>query len=148
MCIEFYFDSGVTAWTRTKTNILVRQVETKAKKVRRECRKLNWHWSLSLRLKLAVWNFFWVKSNSDECPSNTNRPICCKCLEPVAASYGNTSNFFNHLHCKHPLVYAQIHDKKKSKRSKKGLSSKGAVQQTIEHIFSLVQKYDRKGKKW
>ena len=37
---------------------------------------------------------------------------------------------------------------KKSKRSKKGSSSKGANQQTIERAFSLAHKYNRKGKKW
>ena len=99
------------------------------------------------KTKLAVWNFFRVESDSDGRPSNTNKPICCKCLEPVAASYGNTSNLFNHLHRKHPLVYTRVHDKK-SKRNSKGSSSKGINQQTIEHTFGLSHKYDRKGKKW
>ena len=58
------------------------------------------------KTKSAVWNFFRVESDSDGHPSNTNKPICCKCLEPVAASYGNTSNLFNHFRLKHPLVYA------------------------------------------
>ena len=92
------------------------------------------------KTKSAVWNFFRVESDSDGCPSNTTKPICCKCLEPVAASYGNTSNLFNHLCRKHPLVYARVHDKK-SKRNSKGSSLKGINQQTIE-------KYDRMGKKW
>ena len=64
------------------------------------------------KTKLVVWNFFHVESDNDGCPSNTNKPICCKCLEPVTASYGNTSNIFNHLRCKHPLIYTQVHDKK------------------------------------
>ena len=85
---------------------------------------------------------------SDGSRSNTNKLICCKCLEPVAASYGNTSNLFNHLYRKHPLVYVQVHDKNISKRNKKGLSSKGADQQTIGQVFSLAQDYDQKGKKW
>ena len=63
------------------------------------------------KTKSAVWNFFLVESDSDGCPSNTNKLIWCKCFEPVAAIYGNTSNLFNHLRCKHPLVYAQVHDK-------------------------------------
>ena len=54
------------------------------------------------KTKSAVWNFFLVESDSDGRPSNTNKPICCKCFEPVAASYGNTSNLFNHLRRKHP----------------------------------------------
>ena len=100
------------------------------------------------KTKSAVWNFFRVESDSEGRPSNTNKPICCKCNEPVAASYGNTSNLFNHLRRKHPLVYARIHDKKKSKnRGYKGSSSKD-IQQTIEQTFSLSQKYDRNGKKW
>ena len=78
------------------------------------------------KTKLAAWNFFHIKRYNDGCPSNANKLICSKCLEPVAASYGNASNLFNYLGCKHPLVYAQVHDKKKSKRSKKVLSSKGA----------------------
>ena len=98
------------------------------------------------KTKSAVWNFFHVESDSDGCLSNTNKPICYKCMEPVAASYGNTSNLFNHLHHKHPLVYAQVYDKKKCK--KKASSSKGSGQQSIEHAFSLSQKYDRNGKKW
>ena len=99
------------------------------------------------KTKSAVWNFFLVESDSDD--SNTSKPICCKCFKPVAASYGNTSNLFNHLCRKHPLVYAQVHDKKKCKKKcSKALSSKGSDQQTIEHAFSLGQKYDRKGKKW
>ena len=93
------------------------------------------------KTKSAVWNFFCIESDSDGRPSNTNKPICCKCLEPVAASYGNTSNLFNHLRRKHPLVYARVHDRK-SKRNSKGSSSKGINQQTIEHAFSLSQKYD------
>ena len=99
------------------------------------------------KTKSAVWNFFRIESDSDGRPSNTNKPICCKCLEPVAASYGNTSNLFNHLFRKHPLVYARVHDNK-SKRNSKGSSLKGINQQTIEHPFSLFQKYDQKGKKW
>ena len=82
------------------------------------------------KTKSAVWNFFLIESDSDGRPSNTNKPICCKCLEPVAASYGNTSNLFNHLHHKHPLVYARVYDKK-SKRNSKGSSLKGINQQTI-----------------
>ena len=39
------------------------------------------------KTKSAVWNFFLVESNSDGCSSNTNKPICCKCFEPVTASY-------------------------------------------------------------
>lgn len=41
--------------------------------------------------KSVVWNFFHVESDSDGRLSNTNKPICCKCLEPVAASYGKTA---------------------------------------------------------
>ena len=67
-------------------------------------------------------------------------------MEPVAASYGNTSNLFNHLRRKHPLVYAQVYNKKKCK--KKVSSSKGSRQQSIKHTFSLSQKYERNGKKW
>ena len=78
------------------------------------------------KTKLAAWNFFHIKRYNDGCPSNTNKLICSKCLEPVAASYGNASSLFNHLCCKHPLIYAQVHNEKKSKRSKKVLSSKGA----------------------
>ena len=100
------------------------------------------------KTKWAVWNFFRVESDSEGRPSNTNKPICCKCNEPVAASYGNTSNLFNHLRRKHPLVYARIHDKKKSKnRGYKGSSSKD-TQQIIEQTFSLSLKYDQKRKKW
>ena len=51
--------------------------------------------------KLAVWNFFHVQTDSNGCPSNTNKPICYKCMEPVAATYGNTINLFNHLCCNH-----------------------------------------------
>ena len=98
------------------------------------------------KTKSAVWNFFRVESDSNGHPSNTNKPICYKCMEPVAARYGNTSNCFNHLRCKHPLVYAQVYDKKKCR--KKASSSKGSGQQSIEHAFSLSQKYDRKRKKW
>ena len=87
------------------------------------------------KTKSAVWNFFRVESDSDGRPSNTNKPICYKCMEPVAASYGNTSNLFNHLRRKHPLVYAQVYDKKKCK--KKAPSLKGSGQQSIEHAFSL-----------
>ena len=95
------------------------------------------------KTKSAVWNFFRVESDSEGRPSNTDKPICCKCLERVAASYGNTSNIFNHLRRKHPLVYTRVRDKKKSKKkSSKGSSSKETSQQTIEHAFSLVQKYD------
>ena len=104
--------------------------------------------TLIVKTKSVVWNFFRVKSDNDGRLSNTNKPISCKCLEPVTANYGNTSNLFNHLRCKHPLIYAQVHDKKKSKRSKKESYSKGADQQSIEHAFSLAHKYDRKGKKW
>ena len=78
------------------------------------------------KTKSAAWNFFHIKRYNDGCSSNTNKPICSKCLVPVAASYGNTSNLFNCLRCKHPLVYAQVHDEKKSKRSKKVLFSKDA----------------------
>ena len=35
------------------------------------------------KTKSAVWNFFRVDSDSDGHPSNTNKPICCKCMEPV-----------------------------------------------------------------
>ena len=45
------------------------------------------------KTKSVVWNFFHIKSDSDGCPSNTNKPICCKCLEPVAPSYGNKATF-------------------------------------------------------
>ena len=91
------------------------------------------------KTKSAVWNFFLVESDSDGRPSNTNKLICCKCFEPIAASY----NLFNHLHHKHPLVYTQVHDKKKCKKKcSKASSSKGSDQQTIEHAFSLGQKYD------
>jgi len=70
-------------------------------------------------------------------------------LEPVIASYGNTSNLLNHLCCKHPLVYTQVHDKKKGKKKNSKVSSlKVNDQQTIEYTFSLGQKYEQKGKKW
>ena len=52
------------------------------------------------------------------------------------------SNLFNHLCCKHPLVYAQVYDKKKCNLS----SLKGSSQQSIKHTFSLSHKYDWKGK--
>ena len=68
------------------------------------------------KTKSAVWNFFRVESDSDGRPRNTNKPICCKFMEPVAASYGNMTNLFNHLCRKHPLVYAQVYDKKKCKK--------------------------------
>ena len=44
------------------------------------------------KTKSVVWNFFRVESDNDGCPSNTNKLICCKCLELVTACYGNTSN--------------------------------------------------------
>ena len=46
------------------------------------------------KTKLAVQNFFHVESDSNGCPSNTNKPICYNCMEPVTASYGNTSTLF------------------------------------------------------
>ena len=84
------------------------------------------------KTKSAVWNFFRVESDSEGRPSNTDKPICCKCLEPVAASYGNTSNLFNHLCHKHPLVYAQVRDKKKSK--KKGHLRKKPVSKLLSTL--------------
>ena len=60
------------------------------------------------KTKLAVRNFFRVEVIAMAVTVIQNKPICCKCMEPVAASYGNTSNLFNHLRHKHPLVYAQV----------------------------------------
>ena len=94
------------------------------------------------KTKSAVWSFFCIESDSNGRPNNTNKPICCKCCEPVAASYGNTSNLFSHLRRKHPLLYAQIHNNKKCKNSSKASSSRGSDQQTIQHAFSLGQKYE------
>ena len=59
---------------------------------------------IKLKTKSMIWNFFRIESDSDGRPSNTNKLIFCKCLESVAASHGNTSNLFNHLRRKHPLV--------------------------------------------
>jgi len=130
-----YCDSGVTAWTMIL--VIVKKYNTmKAKKARRK--KIEPILILKPKTKSAVWSFFCVKSNSNGRPSNTNKPICCQCLEPVAASYGNTSNLFNYLCRKHPLVYTQVHDKKKcKKKNSKVLSLKVNDQQTIEYAFSL-----------
>ena len=71
------------------------------------------------KTKSVVWNFFRVESDNDGRLSNTNKPICCKCLEPVAANHGNTSKLFNHLRRKHPLIYAQVHDKRNQREARR-----------------------------
>ena len=83
------------------------------------------------KTKLLVWNFFRVESDNDGCPSNTNKPICCKSLEPVAANYGNTSNLFNHLRCKHPLIYAKFMTKRNQREARRDHLLRTPISKTL-----------------
>ena len=103
-----------------KTEILGRQVEMLVKKVRRVVQEIESRLIIKPKTNLEVWNFIASKVIvMGTHATNTNKLICCKCLEPVTASYRNTSNLFDYLHRKHSLVYAYDHDEKKSKRNKK-----------------------------
>ena len=99
--------------------------ENESEESEEEVQEIEYELIAKPKTKSAVWNFFHVENDSEGSLSNTDKLICCKYLEPIAARYGNTSNLFNHLCYKHPLVYARVHDKKKSKqKSSKGSSLK------------------------
>ena len=104
------------------------------------------------RTKSAVWNYFRVESDSDGQPSNLSKLVCTKCLTAVSAMHGNTSNLFTHLRRKHPLLFAQVCNKRSRKKSgttKRTAEPSGSEDQpTIVHAFSQNQKYERKSKKW
>jgi len=98
-------------------------------------------------MKSATWNYFHIKSDSDGQPSNLSKPVCSKCLKPVSATHGNTSNLFTHLRHKHPLLHAQKRSHQKPSGGK-AKPSRSEDQPTIEHAFTQSQNYNRKSKKW
>jgi len=87
---------------------------------------------------------------SDGQPSNLLKPVCSKCLKPVSATHRNTSNLFTYLRRKHPLLYAQVNDKRNCQKpsGSKAKPSRSKDQPAIEHAFTQSQKYNRKSKKW
>ena len=100
-------------------------------------------------MKSAVRNYFRIESDNNRQPYRLSKLICTKCQKPVSATHGNTSNLFTHLCRKHPVLFAQVDEKRKHKKTggKVSGSLRSKDQPKVEHAFTISQKYDRKSKK-
>ena len=98
--------------------------------------------------KSAVWKSRQTKTESQK---DEDVAICRFCHMSVVAKGGNTSNFLMHLKNHHLMKHLNVRKLNESKTvkgdcSKQSTSKVSVGQTTLSNI--MVQKYDRKSKKW
>ncbi len=86
------------------------------------------------KVRSPVWVFYGFKPLEDGSIDETS-PICRICEASIAVKFGNTSNLFSQLKCKHPRQYADIQNTRsasKAGQSSQRSSSQPSLQQTLD----------------